>query len=180
MTDLRIDQNDFQGLVRHLADPVRARQALRYLIAGGSPARLAVRQGLTSSEPDIRMYSVQVLDHLIDDASWPDLIRMLEDPDPRVRVHTLHALACDRCKDDVSPPPKSEVLPCAIALLQGDPFYHVRLFAVEVVGRWVHSDQAAAAALVIAKTEDENPVVRKKAGWYAPGASIFRKAAPSK
>jgi hypothetical protein len=37
------------------------------------------------------------------------------------------------------------------------------------VGRWVHGDEVAAAALVEARDLDREPMVRKKAGWYAPG-----------
>jgi hypothetical protein len=49
--------------------------------------------------------------------------------------------------------------------------------AAEVVGRWVHGDEVAAAALVEARDLDREPMVRKKAGWYAPGGPIYQRTA---
>lgn len=46
-----------------------------------------------------------------------------------------------------------------------------------MVGRWVHGDEAAAAALAEARDLDPAPMVRKKAGWYAPGGTIYRRTA---
>lgn len=173
--DPRIDRRDFDGLVRHLGDRVRVKQALRHLVAGGAAALPAVRSGLTHPSGDVRMYCARALDQLVDANAWPTLIAMLDDPDPRVRVHTLHAIACDRCKQDVCEPAKGEVLPRALAILRDDPFHHVRAMAIEVVGRWAHEDAGAAAALEAARDADPKPMVRKKAGWYAPGGVIFEK-----
>src|SRR5271155_1944201 len=36
------------------------------------------------------------------------------------------------------------------------------------------------AALVEAMKSDSSPAVRKKAGWYAPGGSIYRRTTPKK
>lgn len=36
-------------------------------------------------------YCARALDHLVDEDSLPELIAMLEDPDPSVRADTLHA-----------------------------------------------------------------------------------------
>jgi uncharacterized protein (DUF1778 family) len=116
---------------------------------------------------------------LVDEESFPHLVAMLDDPDPRVRVQTLHALACDRCKDNTCRPDRAEVLPRAIALLQSDLSDHVRVAACEVVGRWAHTDEIAAAALSQARDTDPKPVVRKKAGWYAPGGTSYRKTTPN-
>ena len=49
--------------------------------------------------------------------------------------------------------------------------------AADVVGRWAHGDEAAAAALVDARDLDPDPMVRKKASWYAPGGPIYRRTA---
>jgi len=56
---------------------------------------------------------------------------------------------------------------------------HVRAYAIELVGRWVHTHTEAEAAVVHARDHDLSPAVRKKAGWYAPGGSIHRKTAPA-
>lgn len=167
--------DDYPGWVDLFADPIRSRRAYWHLVASGQPALEAVRAGLHHEQPDVRMFCARVLDHLADEDSFPDLIAMLADPDPRVRGHTLHALACDRCKDNACRPAKEDVLPRAIQLLGGDPDRGVRAGAVEVVGRWVHSDERAAVALVAARDHDPAPAVRKKAGWYAPGGTIFKK-----
>jgi hypothetical protein len=47
--------------------------------------------------------------------------------------------------------------------------------ACEVVGRWVHTSPVAEAALMAAHEGDPEASVRKKAGWYAPGGTIYRK-----
>jgi HEAT repeat protein len=176
--NLRIDPNDYPLLVAHLGDRVRAKQAFSHLIRSGSAALPAVREGLASANSDVRMYCARALDHLVDAEAWPALLAMLDDPDPRVRLHTLHAISCDRCKDNVPRPEKAEVLPRAIEILRGDPIYHVRLMAVEVVARWVHEDSTAETALISARDGDVSPAVRKKAHWFAPGGTIFRKTKP--
>ena len=69
------------------------------------------------------------------------------------------------------------MLPRAIALLKDDPFYHVRALAVEVVARWAHESDEAAAALEASRDGDAAPMVRKKARWFAPGGVIYAKRA---
>ena len=41
----------------------------------------------------------------------------LDDPVPAIRVEALHALACDRCKDDGCRPAPHDLLPKAIELV---------------------------------------------------------------
>lgn len=62
-----------------------------------------------------------------------------------------------------------------LCLLGHDPDAHVRAMAVELVGRFVHSNAEAEAALAHARDADSSPAVRKKAGWYAPGGTIHRR-----
>lgn len=124
------------------------------------------------------MHCVRALDHLVDEDAWPQLVEMLGDNDPRVRSHALHAIACDRCKEDTCRPEKRDLLPRALTTLRDDPSYHVRAMAVEVVAQFVHDDAQAAVALSAARDEDPHPMVRKKAGWNAPGGPLFRKTAP--
>lgn len=169
---------DLDGWVELLADPVRAKRAYWHLVGSGEVALPAIRRGLHHDSADVRMYCAKALDHLIDDDAYPDLIAMLDDPDPRVRWDTLHALACDRCKDHHCRPDKAAVLPRAIDLLRNDPSPHVRAIACEVIARWVHTDATAVAALVDAHHHDPTPAVRKKAGWYTPGGTIHNKTAP--
>jgi hypothetical protein len=173
-----VDDSNFPAWVELLGDPIRAKRAYRQLVWSGQSALPAIRRGLQHRNADVRMYCAKTLDHLVDDDSFPDLIGILDDTDARVRWDALHALACDRCKDNACRPDKGEVLPQAIRLLRRDPSKHVRAVAAEVVGRWVHDDELAEGALTAARDSDPEPSVRKKAGWYAPGGTIYLKTAP--
>ena len=169
---------DFDAWVELLATPHRAQRAYAHLRYNeGSLA--AVQRGLDHSEGRVRTACCVLLDHLADQDSYDLLLVMLDDEEPRARLHALHALACDRCKsDEVCTPPRGEVLPEAIRLLASDPDAHVRAMACEIVGKYVHEDETAIAALTRAMTMDSEPAVRKKAGWYAPGGTIFRRTLP--
>jgi hypothetical protein len=168
----------FDVFIEHLAVPHRASRAFWHLVLSGSAALPAVRGGLQHESADVRHYCVKALDHIVDEDAFPALIAMLGDPDRRVRYEALHALACDRCKETTCRPSKFDVLPLAIRLLRHDPDDHVRAMACEVVGRWVHSDPVAEAALIEVQSEDRSPAVRKKAAWHAPGGTIYEKTKP--
>ena len=94
-----------------------------------------------------------------------------------MRNTTLHTLACDRCKEGDCRPQEQEVLPRALALLANDPDRHVRAMAIEVVGQFARVTPAAVDALETAMKGDSDPMVRKKAAWYAPGGAIYRRTA---
>ena len=169
--------DDYDAWVRQLADPARSQRAFWHLVLSGDRSLPAVRAGLTSSDDDVRRLCTRALDHLVDADSFPTLIAMLDDPDPRVRVEALHALACDRCKGNECRPDAVDVLPRSIRLLQTDPDAQVRARACEVVGRWVHDRDDALKALTLARDTDPSSAVRKKASWFAPGGPIFTKTA---
>lgn len=171
-----LDHDDYAGWVARLADPLRAKHAYWHLVLSGAAALPAIRKGLRDECAETRMYCAKALDHLVDEESMPDLIALLDDPDARVRWDALHALACDRCKDNACRPDKADVLARVIAILQDDPSAHVRAIACEVVGKWVHTDVAASEALVAAQHGDPSPAVRKKASWYAPGGPIANRS----
>ena len=170
--------DDFEAWVEQLADPIRGRRAYWHLVLCGGPALPAVRRGLRHANADVRKFCTKALDRLVDPESYEELIAMLDDPDARVRLDALHALACDRCKDVDCRPAKERVLPPAIRLLLRDADKHVRAMAAEVVGRWTHTEPAAAGALVESRDADPDPAVRKKSSWYAPGGTIHRRTAP--
>ncbi|MEQ1699262.1 MAG: HEAT repeat domain-containing protein [Ilumatobacteraceae bacterium] len=171
------DHDDYVAWVDLLADPIRAQRAFWHLVLSGSDALDSVRRGLDSSNGDVRRLATRAMDHLADGDSSSTLTRMLDDPDPRVRLEACHALACDRCKDNACRPDAAAVLPRAIAVMLDDPYQHVRAYAIELVGRWVHTHPEAEAAIIRARDHDAAPAVRKKAGWYAPGGTIHRKSA---
>lgn len=173
-----LDDDDFPSWVARLADPVRAQAAFWHLVGSGPPALPAVRAGLASPAADVRFHCTRIMDHLADPHGFGALVGMLADPVPRVRAQALHALACERCKDNECRPDPARVLGPAIGLLRSDPFGAVRVHAAEVVGRWVHTHPEAARALQDAAEADPSPTVRKKAGWFAPGGPIFTRTAP--
>lgn len=171
-------RDQYKGLVEKLSIPHQAGDAHRALMRRGLVALPAVWEGLQDGNSDVRYWCCQFLDHFLVPDVMDDLIRMLDDPDSRVRCTALHTLACDRCKDDSCRPDDTKVLPRAIAILSGDPDPHVRAMFVEVVGRWVHTHPEAEIALLNTKRSDPSATVRKKAGWYAPGGPINQRTTP--
>ena len=162
-------------LVGYLADPHRRVVAYRLLLQRGAGAREAVCRGLGHSDPHVRAECCRILDHIMDTESVVALVGALSDPADEVRVQALHALACERCKDGQCRPAPAMVLPGALRLLSSDANTRVRTGAVELVAVWADSHPAAAAALAAAATADPSPVVRKKASWYIPGGTIYRR-----
>jgi HEAT repeat protein len=165
-------------LITLLADPHRSVRAYERLLTLGPEAAEAARGGLAHPDARVREHCCKVLDHLMDAEGISALIGVLADPSARVRIAAVHALACDRCKTGACRPTPEAVLPPAIALLGSDPSAHVRAYAAELVGHWVHSHQAARAAITRAAAQDPSPAVRKKASWYAPGGPIYRRTRP--
>lgn len=94
---------------------------------------------------------------------------------PSMSTATIGIVRSEVAQDDVT---GWDVLPRAIRMLRDDPSRHVRAIAAEVVGRWVHVDRAAEGALLDAHENDPASAVRKKAGWYAPGGTIYRRTQP--
>ncbi|MEU6147949.1 HEAT repeat domain-containing protein [Streptomyces sp. NPDC047081] len=169
-----------ESLVDALGSEPRRPDAFRELMRRGPEAVPDIRRGLAHPVPKVREECCRLLDQLLVPEAVDDLIAMVDDPDPGVRVAALHALSCDRCKPDADAcrPDRAVIEPCAIRILHDDPDPQVRARAVELVARWVHTDPQALAALVRARDEDPSPVVRKKAGWYTPGGPIHRRTAP--
>ncbi|HZQ00668.1 MAG TPA: HEAT repeat domain-containing protein [Reyranella sp.] len=168
----------YDSLLAELAIPHRAKTAYRALLKAGPAAMPAMRRGLKHVSADVRYWCCQYLDRFLEPEVVGELVTMLDDVDARVRLTTLHTLACDRCKVGDCRPEEAEILPRAIGLLTSDPDRHVRAMALEVVGRFVHGSDQAAAAIAAAGTGDSSPAVRKKAKWYAPGGAIYRRTAP--
>jgi HEAT repeat protein len=163
------------SLVGYLADPHRRVLAYQLLLQRGGEARDAVCQGLGDRDPQVRAQCCRVLDHIMDAESVAALVGALSDPAEEVRVQALHALACERCKDGQCRPAPGLVLPSALRLLGSDASARVRTMAVELVAAWADTHPAAAAALATAATADGSSVVRKKASWYIPGGTIYRR-----
>jgi HEAT repeat protein len=175
---LGFTRTDSQALVSCLGDPQRAVQAYHELLRRGQDATGAIRVGLQHEDPAVREGCCRLLDHLVDTDSMGQLIAMAEDPDARVRIAAFHALACDRCKGDTCAPGAGQVLEPALRHLASDPDAHVRAMAAELAGKFVHTDGRAVTALERSRAQDPSPVVRKKAGWFTPGGTIYQRTAP--
>jgi len=176
--DRSLTLTEHHQIIGELAFPYKAPIAYRALLELGVAALPAVRAGLRHDNPDVRLHCCRFLDRYLSPDTLSDLIGMLNDEDERVRCSALHTLACDRCKEGTCRPEKADVLPKAMKLLQCDPDAHVRAMAIEVVGQFVHTDALAVAAISAAQQADENPTVRKKAGWHMPGGPIHRRTKP--
>lgn len=168
----------YPELLETLAIPHRAKDAFWRLMAAGKDALPVVRTGLGHPNADVRQYCCKFLDHFVDSEGLSELVAMMDDAAPQVRVWAVHALSCDRCKENTCRPDEGLVLPRAIALLQSDPDVHVRNHAIGLIGLSVHHRPEAVAALKAAVAADPHPSVRKKAAWYAPGGAIYKRTAP--
>lgn len=167
---------DHFAWVERLAIPHHHREAMWHLVLSGPPALEAVRAGLAHDDPAVRRGCTDVLDHLVDDDALEDLVAMVTDDDAEVRVKALHALACDRCKENGCSPSVASVLPAAIDRIRHDPDPHVRAMAIGAIERWVVDHPDALAAVVEAHEHDPSPAVRKKAGWFVPGGPLYEKS----
>jgi HEAT repeat protein len=173
-----LTRNPFAGIRRVAGDPQRAVAAYHELLRRGQGAVGTIRAGLHHENPAVREGCCRLLDHLVDTGSMSQLITMADDPDARVRTAAFHALACDRCKGDTCAPGADQVLEPALRHLASDPDPHVRTRAAELAGKFVHTDGRAVTALETAHTQDPSPVVRKKAGWFTPGGTIYQRTVP--
>ncbi|MFE6049221.1 HEAT repeat domain-containing protein [Kitasatospora sp. NPDC056446] len=171
-------RTDNEALVSCLGDPQRAVAAYRELLRRKEDALGAIRAGLSHEAAAVREGCCRLLDHLVDTESMDQLITMADDPDAKVRMAAFHALACDRCKGDTCAPGADRVLEPALQHLASDPDPQVRARAAELVGKFVHTDARAVAALQTSYAQDPSPAVRKMAGWFIPGGSIYERTAP--
>jgi hypothetical protein len=171
-------RTDNEALVSCLGDQQRAVAAYHELLRRHGDAVEAIRAGLHHENPAVREGCCRLLDQLVDTETMGQLIAMTDDPDARVRTAAFHALACDRCKGDTCAPGADQVLEPALRHLAADPDAHVRAMAAELVGKFVHTEGRAVAALETSRTQDPNPTVRKKAGWFTPGGTIYKRTVP--
>ncbi|GHE10317.1 HEAT repeat domain-containing protein [Streptomyces alanosinicus] len=140
-----LPSTDDQALVACLGDSQRTVAAYRALLRRGEDALSAIRAGLHHESTAVREGCCRLLDHLVDADSMDELISMGDDPDARVRISAVHALACDRCKGDTCAPGADRVLEPALRHLACDPDPHVRSMAAELVGKFAHTDARAVA-----------------------------------
>jgi HEAT repeat protein len=175
---MAVVQVDYERLVDDLGIEHRAKEAMRSLMAAGMSATPAVRRGLKHRNPRVRARCCGVLDHFLDADAIPELMDNLRHEDPEVRLMAIHALGCDRCKEGSCRPAEDDVVAAAMRLLTDDPDRRVRTAAAHALGPAVHRRDEALEAIIVAHDGDPDPLVRKVAGWYCPGGSIFERTRP--
>lgn len=157
---------DFDGWVDLLGSDTYRQRAKRHLLRSGPPALPALRRGLRHEAVIVRRSCAVILDHLVDEASLPDLVAALDDPAPEVLTRALHALACDACKETECRPADDLFVPRAIELLE-HPEAEVRASAIDALGKVAQRTGAptSAAALALARVQavDRIPGLRNMA-----------------
>ena len=114
----------------------------------------------------MRRQCVNLFDHLVDADSLADLVSALDDEDPSVRARALHALACDRCKENDCRPGEDLWVPRALALLDS-PNPDLRAAAIDALGKVVRRRPNVATALAAAAETDTDKGLRGMARRYA-------------
>lgn len=172
---------DFDGWVGRLGSDAYRQRAKRHLLGSGPPALPALRRGLQHERADVRRGCANILDHLVDEASLPDLVAALNDPAPEVLTRALHALACDACKENECRPADELFVPRAIELLE-HPEPDVRASAIDALGKVAlrTGDPTSPAARALAAVQEGDRVAglrnmaRRRLGLVA-AASVRRR-----
>jgi HEAT repeat protein len=155
--------HDYDGWVAQLGSSTRRQRARQHLLESGPPAVPAIRRGLRHRDATVRRLCVNLLDHLVDDDAIPDLVAALDDDDPEVLGRALHALACDRCKQNACRPGDELFVPRALELVRDHPNPDVRAAAIDALGRAAQRNPDVAAALEYASEHEPNAGLRSMA-----------------
>ena len=161
--------NDFDGWVAQLANSERRQRAKIHLREAGRPALAAVRRGMHHPKPIVRRLCASILDHLADDATLGDLVAALDDDDAEVVKRALHALACDRCKEDDCRPGEDLFVPRALELLH-DANPDVRASAIDTLGKVAPRRPDVADALAAVAEHDRDAHLRGMARTRVPAS----------
>lgn len=173
--------NDFNGWVAQLAVSHRRKDAKQHLLQSGPAALPAIRRGLQHRKVMVRRLCVSLLDFLVDEESVPDLVAALDDEDPDVCRRALHALACDRCKQNACRPGEDLFVPRAVELLH-DPNPDIRAGAIDALGKVARRRPDVAAALADASDRDPDRGLRGLAARQIrrlPAAPLESPAGPA-
>jgi HEAT repeat protein len=105
--------------------------------------------------PIVRRLCVNLLDRVLDEESVPALIAALDDQAAEVSARALHALACDRCKQNECRPAEDVWVPKALRFLS-DPNPDLRAAAIDALGKvlW-HRPDVAGALRALAETDPD-------------------------
>ena len=159
--------NDFDGWVSQLGHSSRRRRAKLHLLSSGAPAVPALRRGLRHPKATVRQQCVRIFDQLVDEETLPELVLALDDEDPGVRARALHALACDRCKQNECRPAEDLWVPTALELLGNRADPDLRAAAIDALGKVAARRPEVAGALAIVAETDTDKGLRGKARRFA-------------
>ncbi len=152
--------NDLDGWVSQLGISSCRQRAKAHLLMSGAPAVPALRRGLRHRKAIVRQQCVRIFDQLVDEVSLPDLVVALDDEDPGVCARALHALACDRCKQNACRPGEDLWVPRALDFLWNHPNPDIRAAAIDALGKVVRDRPDVAAALITASETERNVGLR--------------------
>ncbi len=159
--------NDFDGWVAQLGHSERRQEAKAHLRQSGLPAVEAVRRGMQHRKPIVRRLCASILDQLADEDAIADLVAALDDDDPGVVKRALHALACDRCKENACRPGEDLFVPRALAMLHhANP--DVRASAIDTLGKVAGHSADVADALAEVAEHDRDSGLRSMARRRVP------------
>ena len=139
---------DFTALVNRLAYKVDRNETIVQLVGAINArdlaevslkpeAKAALIQGLQHTNPKVRWWCLQLMDHLADESFIPFILPVLDDPIGKVRRHAVHALTCEVCKPDRCGLEISESIRIRIAeVAHSDADARVRKEASTAVANW--------------------------------------------
>ena len=116
----------------------------------------------------VRRVCTAILDHLVDEASVPDLVAALDDEDVGVCRRALHALACDQCKENACRPGEDLWVPRALEFMRNHPNADVRAGAIDALGKVASRMPEVADALADAADGERDAGLRDMARRLVP------------
>ena len=150
------DADDPAALVAQFADASLRVVTLFQLNALGDEALPAVREGLKHPDWHVRHWCAIFLDRCADTETLRDLIPLLTDPEPNVRLWAVHSMACQHCKDYECP---IDFVPFLIERAETDPITQVRKMALTMLAE-MPRDARIPAALERALTREQDRRLR--------------------
>jgi hypothetical protein len=158
--------NDFDGWVAQLGVSSCRPRAKQHLMSSGPTAVPAIRRGLHHRKAIVRRLCVNLLDRLVDEESIADLVGALDDESPEVCARALHALACDRCKQNECRPGEDLWVPKAIELVT-NPNPDLRAAAIDALGQVATRRPDVSVVLRTAVETEQDRGLRGMARRYA-------------
>ena len=123
------------------------------LVEMGTEALPAIREGLKSPSWQVRRWCAICLDRVADQDASADLVPLMRDPHPKVRLWAVHSIACDHCKEDVSC--DVDVVPLLVERALEDSDVRVRRMAVIMLGSDFADPRSLPALEEIVRTADD-------------------------